>query len=355
MGCKRMGKDKGKKHTKSATSAAVKDVEGRSVKDHLAKALCSPILHVRLMASKAPLVLSLLMQLILMQPLDHTEVIDFIETFAGCCSVTKAFAALGKLACPFEIQLDRVAGDIMSDLGLVHLLHMLARCVDGGMFWTAPVCSTWTWMNSGTSGRTSRRPLGRLDVQSVSVANEMVARVVLCLYLASAKGMWWCLEQPRGSLLARHPRFLELAANLPVFRHSFNMRDHGGGSLKPTWIYSNRDFVSELDEVAAGASGEAPKQLARRYEDGNGRMRVQGTEHLKGSQAYPVQFGLAVARIYQRHEEQLKRDAAIAKADALTLLDANHENLVEMSCNDSDLWTDAGLSSVLSYLQVVGA
>ena len=45
----------------------------------------------------------------------------------------------------------------------------------------------------------------------VADANKMVARLCLQLYIASARGVVWILEQPASSLLYCHPDFARLA------------------------------------------------------------------------------------------------------------------------------------------------
>ena len=46
-----------------------------------------------------------------------------------------------------------------------------------------------------------------------------------------------------------------------------------------------------------------------RWTGDDGRTHVRGAEGLKDTQAYPPQFGEALARLYQRHEHAIKRDA----------------------------------------------
>ena len=49
--------------------------------------------------------------------------------------------------------------------------------------------------------------------------------------------------------------------------------------------------------------------LMYRWTGDDGRTHVRGAEGLKDTQAYPPQFGEALARLYQRHEHAIKRDA----------------------------------------------
>lgn len=72
----------------------------------------------------------------------------------------------------------------------------------------------------------------------------MVARCCLLILLAASRGIWWILEQPRGSLLEQHPAFQLLMRKIRIFRKHIRMSDFGGLTDKGTWLYSGR--VSRL-------------------------------------------------------------------------------------------------------------
>ncbi len=81
----------------------------------------------------------------------------------------------------------------------------------------APVCSSWTFLNRGTSGRHRSMPLGRFCLHEyVREANVMVSRCTLLAWAALAVGAFYCLEQPAGSLLQYHPRWQQLIAATQV-------------------------------------------------------------------------------------------------------------------------------------------
>ena len=89
----------------------------------------------------------------------------------------------------------------------------------------APVCSTWTHMNSGTSGRCISNPLGRVDYASVAAANKMVSRVAILIWVACSLGVFFVLEQPAGSLLEYHPRMQDILKQFKIFRKTIWMSD----------------------------------------------------------------------------------------------------------------------------------
>lgn len=169
----------------------------------------------------------------------------------------------------------------------------------------------------------------------------MVARCCLLVFLAAARGIWWVLEQPRGSLLQYHPAFQLLSSMLKVYRKHIKMGNFGSLTEKGTWLYSGPSLnysnskptlvISQMHlsihmshpTVAVrchySLSALGPKQacchkghgdidgiddfqprnlpstgdkvnLVDVYYDKKGIRRVKGNGQLKRSQAYPKQF-----------------------------------------------------------------
>ena len=87
----------------------------------------------------------------------------------------------------------------------------------------APVCSSYVWVNRGTSRRCISCPLGNIRRTYIKLANVMVSRVALMLLLMYVKGILVILEQPQGSTLELHPRIQWLAKTIGMFRASISM------------------------------------------------------------------------------------------------------------------------------------
>lgn len=99
------------------------------------------------------------------------------------------------------------------------------------------------WPRSrGSTGRTSIEPEGNMSFQSVVDGNLMAARTLCLLYVAAALGAWWILEQPVNSLMQELPSFQSFAKRVKVWRHNICMKDYGGPTSKPTWLYSGTSF-----------------------------------------------------------------------------------------------------------------
>jgi hypothetical protein len=194
------------------------------------------------------------------------------------------------------------------------------------------------------------------DAPSTLQANTLVSRVALLLMVLEAAGVWWCLEQPAGSLMQEHPRMQEVLALVSVHRRhlimsltqlrkstpcgagfgsrggragtraasactalgaSFRQSGFGALTAKPTWLYSNS--ARHLAAVAGRRSATAPQstRLVKRYIDKRGRQRVVGLKALKQSQSYPPAMAAAVAASFLEHRMEWQRETDAARSAAL--------------------------------------
>lgn len=69
----------------------------------------------------------------------------------------------------------------------------------------------------------------------------MVGRMAIILAIAMAKGVVWCLEQPKGSLLEQHVLFQAMLKlkEVCVSRTTCSLGWFGSDTLKPVWVYSS--------------------------------------------------------------------------------------------------------------------
>ncbi len=160
--------------------------------------------------------------------------LDFVEFFAGQQAVSNAMKDAALVAAVFELKLDPIGQNMLSDLGFANAVNLCLNLKPGAGCLMAPVCSTWTFMNRGTSKRSLACPYGNAAVQSVQEGNTMVARCVLLLLLLASRGCWWVLEQPQGSLMQEHPALQHLMSVMAVYRHCIQMCHYGASSKKRT-------------------------------------------------------------------------------------------------------------------------
>ena len=163
---------------------------------------------VRLISFGVPLVL-LLATSYLAERSDLVRDLDFVELFAGEGQLSQAMTAAGLSSARYEIK-DSAANNILSTAGFFRAVRLILRLRHGGLVWSGTPCSSWTFMNRGTSRRSAARPLGDEGQPTVTMANVIVARVTLLLMLAIARGASWSVEQPMSSLMELHPRLVQL-------------------------------------------------------------------------------------------------------------------------------------------------
>ena len=75
-------------------------------------------------------------------------------------------------------------------------------------------------------------PIGDISKKQVGEANKMVSNLVLLLYLLTARGAWWIVEQPARSLLEEHPRWAAMVKKIPVFRTHVWMSDFNAATAQ---------------------------------------------------------------------------------------------------------------------------
>ena len=324
----------------SMTSGSETNVDGLSGN--------AKLLLKRLVMLKAPrALLRLLWVMSLAAGGDSPQIVDCFETFSGQAEVTKAMRRRRLRAVTFEKK-DHSSDqcDLLSVIGYLHALNCATALVDGSVSMNAPVCSSWGWVNRGTSCRTGGDPLGGL-CRGVREANCMVSRLVLLLFIYEARGAWWLLEQPVGSLMIHHPRLQEfLQRGFSVWRTTVRMGCFGGDSAKPLWIYSNRPWVRELSMYTTQWSSSGTESLVYTYVDSDGNRRVNGKkEAMRESQAYTRAFGDAVADVYMKYAPQLRIECAEKFQAAHDV--ALPDDVQSRDCDDE--WVDALLDEMFAF------
>jgi hypothetical protein len=187
-----------------------------------------PMLRMLQMA-KAPSVVGLLISYIMLgmppETYDEPRWVS-MESFAGERQYTDSWIEVGEKAVALDLKYDvgmDNPNDINSSLGFAMHLNRLLQ-TELVSLW-APVCSTFTQINAGTSGRRLGRPLGWGSATNC-YHNKMVSRVLLLLWVAIASGTMFILEQPAGSWMETHPRFQQFCKEHKVKRHKVEMKEN---------------------------------------------------------------------------------------------------------------------------------
>ncbi len=197
-------------------------------------------------------------------------------------------------------------------------------------------------MSRATFGRDICKPTGYAHSSTAQGANIMVSRVMLLMWLAIHRGIIVMLEQPVSSLMQHHHRFQDLirANRLWVSKHTLGL--FYGESAKPIMLFCNWPFVNGVNDYQARAWCPVSSGVYTAHVDDLGRKRTTGASGLKATQAYPREFGRAVARVYDEHRAEV-----LAAIPAVSLMPLDMDMLYG-SCDDT--WGDANLDGVLGLL-----
>lgn len=322
-------KRKGGKGAKGAKKKAYKPkrLEG-DVKE--GKAKCFPVAK-REFHPKLQRVLHLLMMgglpFAIMATLEHVAgsmtspnaEVNAVEFFAGCKSICRGFRSLGFSAASFEITDRPQYEDFLSGIGFAYGLALVMRLFQtAGLAWLAPVCSSWVWINRYTAGRSRSDPLGFRWRGHVAAANEMVSRCCIIMMMCCILKIPFISEQPASSLLQFHPDFQYMCKRFQIFRVFIWIGSYGGGSPKPTFLYSNYRWVECLYLPLPCKQWDA--EMSLKYTDQAGTKRVCGGTDLKSSQYYPTLLGRAVAELYKQNRADVQAQVSEQeqKLDALS-------------------------------------
>ncbi|CAJ1360896.1 unnamed protein product [Effrenium voratum] len=243
--------------------------------------------------------------------LDWNHPTDHCEFFSGKMSVTLGELQENRKCAAYDIGYDPVFMDIASSKGYAHALYQTLNLLPGSFMTLAPVCSSFVYMSRGSTGRTRAAPEGRPG-KATDFGNLMAARCVILIWLASCKGVAWVLEQPRGSILEHLKVMQGLFGKLRVYKKHIRMGDFGAASEKGTWLYSSHKFIDDIYKhkpYTVPLEKKKAVQLVDHYTDRRGQRRIKGNAQLKGSQAYPLPFGKALAKLRTAHAVEVRSDA----------------------------------------------
>ena len=89
-----------------------------------------------------------------------------------------------------------------------------------------------------------------------------------------------------------------------VYQHTICMADFGGLTLKPTILYSNKPWISEIDSFKHGRPPKLQREKTYTLEiDERGNKKVYGGPGLKQTQRYPAKFGIALAKLWRKRSD----------------------------------------------------
>lgn len=196
------------------------------------------------------------------------------------------------------------------------------------------------WIGRAQTGRSVEQPLGN-DKEYVRKSNQLSSRVVLLIMVGIlVSNVRMLTEQPASSIMEHHPRWNLLANMFGDVFHTVRiwMKPYGAGSPKPTLLYGT---MEEAERLFVPLDLNEPNTVhpTTVTEDSFGRRMVSGTDHLKGTQAYPPEFGLAVAKTFFNN---IVPDGHGSPLD----------QLVHNVAVSNDMWDDADLALIAKDLGI---
>lgn len=163
----------------------------------------------------------------------------------------------------------------------------------------------------------------------------MVARMALIVWLLESKMCFWLYEQPHSSLLWEHPRMQDLVKRLKIYRAHIHMGSYGATSPKPTFLWAPTISVYKFSLPLPQDQTWEPTVTKTTRADGS--TCVTGNGHLKSTQTYPKEFGLATLRVWKN---AIKKKEVVYSGPPMSVW------------NPKDMWKDAQLDEVFQYLSL---
>ena len=160
---------------------------------HLAKRLCTVAIFGLTLASV----------------LDRDNVdrdLHLLELWSGVGSIWRAGSRRsGVKSRGFDIK-NSEHEDITTPAGFKHAVNLVLQLVVGGLLWMAPVCSSFTFMNSSNCMRgPSNDYYGDTNYPPVIEGNLMARIAAFLFVLAWARGVDVAIENPPGSCIWKLP------------------------------------------------------------------------------------------------------------------------------------------------------
>lgn len=226
--------------------------------------------------------------------------LDYLDLFAGGGAVCAVFAASGYRCASFDAAVDPRC-DILTEGGFRIAMDMTTRLRPGGLILAGPPCSLWTFMSSSVHKRNDACPEGDTGNRKVRMSNLLVSNLVTVLQHATARGVYWIVEQPMTSRMWSWPPMAALLSACNAVRARTHMGAFGHRQAKPTVLMGTLPTLGLLEKPLGAVPLEVRRRAGepsvvgyKRAADG----RVSGNRFLHQSAAYTEQFGDAVLQAW---------------------------------------------------------
>lgn len=239
--------------------------------------------------------------------------LDVVELWSGVGSIVRAADRRGLRTAAFDI--NRVPGrtdaddpahteDMCTEAGFLRAVSLVQRLVPSGLLWMAPVCSSFTFVNSANCQRCEgNRFRGNTLYEPVRKGNLMADACAFLFALSWCRGVEVCVENPSQSAIFKYPTLQRVTDAInrtsPVFiglaaRCAFDCKPVGERYLKKYKLLCTGTWV-EATCLPCRCEGRLHKPLVSVRASASGRTQVNGrAAELKESAAYPATFGESI-------------------------------------------------------------
>ncbi len=229
-----------------------------------------------------------------------TKDVDGVELFCGQGELTAAGTRSGmNFAGIDKFTREAVLHDVLSDVGLKHLIFSMCRCKQRGLVWIGMPCSSFVFVGRANSGRSAWLPAGDTDKEYTRLHNALAELAYNVALLAFYLGLVYVIEQPVTSCLFDWLPMVRALARTEAKRSLVHMSAFGGLSRKTMCLWGTAPWLSVLEEYSrmgfGQRRGEAEELVTQKIRADGSKCITGKRKALKESGAYTELFGEVVA------------------------------------------------------------
>ena len=275
--------------------------------------------------------------------------LDNVDFYAGMKAVSMTWIENSYESATYELLDDPERQNVCSGIGMLFALMLIMRMKIGALSSWGTVCSSWIFVSSSVTKRTTENILGDPSCKGVTDGNLQVSRMALLWELIKVrKGIMW-LEQPGSSRMHLHPRLHQFMQRNPTYECRTWMGCFGGETPKPTVLRSNRWYVTKMKRKM---TEELRKSLCttctRTVHPVTGRLEATGGKLLKESQVYPKQYAVEMFNLWHQYDRPGKR-RVINYSECFGVInysESSDSDNEDVGLSNRDPWPDLDLESI---------
>ena len=217
--------------------------------------------------------------------------VQAVEFFAGHGLLTQAHVKMGFRCSRFDVLYD-ASHDVLETHGLRLWIDELVFTSPRSLQWYGTVCSSWVTLCQSKSKRVpSNGYLGDTSRPFVQKGNAQMVATSLLVFLSWMMNNEPILEQPATSSMPKAEPLATVFKYVGAIRTTTWLGAFGAKTWKPLQVWHCDGVFANLRRKRPPISPEAHEALVHK----RGRKFSGNHRALKASQAYPAEFGVAVA------------------------------------------------------------